>query len=91
VKKRVNFRVVFVPKQGTEAAADGLLEGLLYECPCPHAIRSSDVEWDEVCSLCGAPWVVSADGYPLCCNAAIDEWIAAQAERQLQANKKEGG
>ena len=38
--------------------------------------------YEEVCSFCGAPWEVDAEG-PGCCGRAMDEWDTLQLEEIL--------
>ena len=86
---RSNYRIVVEP--------DSPLFGETTEEYCESTVReikrhiddlkSVYVDWDMVCSFCGAPWEVASHddetvkkGQPVCCEKAMDEWDA-QNER----------
>lgn len=82
IMKDTNWRVVARmamhnandPKWAPRYAAH-LKESIVRHCD----VGPVEVVWDSeaTCSLCNGEWELDEDGWPRCCNAALDEYIAA--------------
>jgi len=92
-----NYRVVIYPEMGGASWREGKAERECEEIKA-QVIRHVDgvsrrnpqvfIEFDSdgVCEFCGRPWETDPDdSYPLCCDAAVEEWEDAQQPAQQPA------
>ena len=85
-----NYRVVVYPEKVISAWRDDEEERTCKEIK-EQILRHVDgiahrnpqvfIEFDgeQVCEFCERPWETADDGYPLCCDDAIEEWDNAHA------------
>jgi len=94
VKKQTHFKVVAFPRSKqiwghpTEQDARELCQGILASWDLQFLHRGAQVQFDSVCSFCGALWEVDEQGRVWCCDAAVSEWKAAERH---YANTEKGG
>lgn len=78
--RRMNHEIAYA--EDYLARCRDLIEQIQRHCDVGNVCPSIQGAMEAVCEYCGQSWEENAQGEPVCCEKAGDEWQAAHAEAE---------